>query len=398
MAKFINTIDKLGDNAVMDSIIDGSIVEFMDDGAFNIFNTAFDGCTALRTINCPNAILYSPRSGALIGLLGYMTSLEYVKVGGIDLGNGAHMFRDCRNLRIADLGSVLKQGNLGWFALDNTDSLVALALRFDSVFYNDISNMNRNNIYKGICYVYVPRALIDSYKSATNWSAYPDQFRALEDYTVDGTVTGDLVIVLVSNSLSNVTTSNVETVAIRTYSTTLTAAKNHILQEVSITMGGVDVTSQVYNAATGEVNIPNVTGEIVITATAEKDPNIPNILAGVGFNSGYINGNTGAPASASSDRYTDYFDIGYLAGESVVVNLLDVKTTAGNSRIAYYDANKKWISCTNGNSKTSDGVSITSTVPATAVYAIISIAAGSGFSTIIIESSGSEFGYLEYTS
>jgi hypothetical protein len=41
-------------------------------------------------------------------------------------------------------------------------------------------------------YIYVPRALVDSYKGATNWSNFATQFRALEDYTVDGTTTGAL--------------------------------------------------------------------------------------------------------------------------------------------------------------------------------------------------------------
>lgn len=39
-------------------------------------------------------------------------------------------------------------------------------------------------------YIYVPRALLDSYKTATNWSNFVAHFRALEDYTVDGTATG----------------------------------------------------------------------------------------------------------------------------------------------------------------------------------------------------------------
>lgn len=41
-------------------------------------------------------------------------------------------------------------------------------------------------------YIYVPSALIDTYKTATNWSSYAAKFRALEDYTVDGTTTGAL--------------------------------------------------------------------------------------------------------------------------------------------------------------------------------------------------------------
>lgn len=42
------------------------------------------------------------------------------------------------------------------------------------------------------CYIYVPRDRVDALKSATNWSTYADQIRALEDYTVDGTTDGDL--------------------------------------------------------------------------------------------------------------------------------------------------------------------------------------------------------------
>jgi len=49
-----------------------------------------------------------------------------------------------------------------------------------------------DGIGAGIGYIYVPAALIEEYKSATNWSTYATQFRALEDYTVDGTITGEL--------------------------------------------------------------------------------------------------------------------------------------------------------------------------------------------------------------
>ena len=41
-------------------------------------------------------------------------------------------------------------------------------------------------------YIYVPRDMVDTIKSATNWSQYATQIRALEDYTVDGTIDGEL--------------------------------------------------------------------------------------------------------------------------------------------------------------------------------------------------------------
>ena len=47
-------------------------------------------------------------------------------------------------------------------------------------------------------YIYVPRALLSDndstkdYRRATNWSTYASQFRAIEDYSVDGTLTGEI--------------------------------------------------------------------------------------------------------------------------------------------------------------------------------------------------------------
>jgi hypothetical protein len=61
-----------------------------------------------------------------------------------------------------------------------------------------IVTLNKTNAFadtpiaSGTGYIYVPSALVDSYKAATNWSSYANQFRALEDYTVDGTTTGEL--------------------------------------------------------------------------------------------------------------------------------------------------------------------------------------------------------------
>ena len=34
----------------------------------------------------------------------------------------------------------------------------------------------------GTGYIYVPAAMVDAYKAATNWAKYADQIRAIEDY------------------------------------------------------------------------------------------------------------------------------------------------------------------------------------------------------------------------
>jgi hypothetical protein len=40
--------------------------------------------------------------------------------------------------------------------------------------------------------ILVPSALVESYKAATNWSSYASRIYAIEDYTVDGTVMGEI--------------------------------------------------------------------------------------------------------------------------------------------------------------------------------------------------------------
>ena len=86
----------------------------------------------------------------------------------------------------------------GWLtALNGTQAfygcgkLSTFIIRSDSMCtLENTSTFTGTAIANGTGYIYVPSALIDSYKSATNWSTYANQFRALEDYTVDGTTTG----------------------------------------------------------------------------------------------------------------------------------------------------------------------------------------------------------------
>lgn len=48
-----------------------------------------------------------------------------------------------------------------------------------------ITNSNvfyQTKIYNGEGYIYVPNALMEQYKAATNWTQFANQFRAIEDY------------------------------------------------------------------------------------------------------------------------------------------------------------------------------------------------------------------------
>lgn len=72
----------------------------------------------------------------------------------------------------------------------------------------------------------------------------------------------------ITNTLTHVSNSNGLTELIRggAYSATLTADAGYTISSVTVTMGGVDVTSDVYD--TGVITIDAIDGDVVITATA----------------------------------------------------------------------------------------------------------------------------------
>ena len=82
------------------------------------------------------------------------------------------------------------------YALRNSANLKTLILRSETLCALSGYALNSTKIWNGTGYVYVPRALIESYQTATNWatiySKNANVFRALEDYTVDGTIIGEL--------------------------------------------------------------------------------------------------------------------------------------------------------------------------------------------------------------
>lgn len=76
----------------------------------------------------------------------------------------------------------------------------------------------------------------------------------------------------VINALTGVNNSNnnSEVAANASYASSLTLASGYENMQVTVTMGGTNVTSTVYNSTTGVIAIPSVTGNLVITATASQ--------------------------------------------------------------------------------------------------------------------------------
>ena len=161
MSEFINTVDSIEDKVLTNSIIDRSITEIRDNYATFIGSSAFHGCSALTTVDFPAVINIKDEA-----------------------------FYSCSELTIADFQVAT---NIGDYAFYICYKLTSLILRSETMAtLNGSSAFASTPIASGTGYIYVPSSLIDSYKTASNWSTYAAQFRALEDYTVDGTTTGAL--------------------------------------------------------------------------------------------------------------------------------------------------------------------------------------------------------------
>lgn len=133
-----------------------------------IQGSAFSECEALKALKFPQ--LWSIRSGAFVG---------------------------CYALRNFDFGPINNYGvppSIYGQAFMSCRSLESFVIRHDMVCELDSPTAFDTDtpIAEGTGYIYVPRSLVDAYKTAENWSHFANQIRALEDYTIDGTTTGEL--------------------------------------------------------------------------------------------------------------------------------------------------------------------------------------------------------------
>ena len=167
-----------------DEVITRTITEYSNDRVTTIGSYAFYNCTLLTTITFPvvtsigESTFYSCTS---------LSTITFPAVTSI----GVYAFYDCSSLTTADFPLVT---SIGSYAFYKCTSLETVILR-----NNSVCSLNNTNAFKGCThitgtggYIYVPSSLIDTYKTATNWVTYASKFRALEDYTVDGTTTGAL--------------------------------------------------------------------------------------------------------------------------------------------------------------------------------------------------------------
>lgn len=144
-------ISSIEAGGVADSIIDRSISGvYENDSVASIGTSAFYNCVALTSIRFPMVMVVY---GSAFYDCSALTRADFSALTGI----GANAFRGCANLT-----AMILRGN-------------SVCELWSSSAFTGSGIANRTG------YIYVPAALVDSYKAATNWASFADQIRALED-------------------------------------------------------------------------------------------------------------------------------------------------------------------------------------------------------------------------
>lgn len=173
MADSTNTVDVVGDEALADSIIERTITEFKDNHVLTVGQGAFYYCTALTTVDLPEATKLAGSS------FSYCTSLASVSLPKVQTMSG-FCFRNCTSLQFLDFPVL---SSIGYSEFNSCTALETLILRnTEQVCKQSSGAFAFSKIEKGGGYIYVPSAMVDAYKEATNWSTYASQIRAIEDY------------------------------------------------------------------------------------------------------------------------------------------------------------------------------------------------------------------------
>lgn len=177
-----------------EALIDGSITDVISNST-KVRDYLFYRCESLKSAqlplalsvkpyafnSCSNLISVSVPLATEIGTQAFRfcPNLKTVDLARVEIINSA-AFNSCAGLEKVDLPNIK---SIAATAFLGARTLSALILRTHSVCsLGNVNVFNNTPIASGTGYIYVPSALVDSYKTATNWTTYANQFRAIEDY------------------------------------------------------------------------------------------------------------------------------------------------------------------------------------------------------------------------
>lgn len=178
---------------LLDATLNNTLTS-IDSNVTSIVGYACRGLSKLKTVNLPNATSIGTYAFYYCTAMTSINAPKVTSLGTYAFYNSAiksvnfplatsvptQCFYSCNSLIKADFGVASSIAASGFAYAE----LEALILRRTSAICT-LANKNAlvdTPIEKGTGFVYVPAALVDAYKSASNWSTFAAQFRAIEEY------------------------------------------------------------------------------------------------------------------------------------------------------------------------------------------------------------------------
>lgn len=180
-----------------DGIVERTITTYTNNRVQSIGVRAFSDCSALTSVNFPAATTIRERA------FNYCTKLISVNfpavtfIGDLAFGGCSALisvnfpavttikvraFSDCTKLTSANFPEAT---TIGTYAFNGCSAITSVVLRKTDTIctLSGTSAFNNTPIKSGTGYIYVPDALVDQYKAATNWSTYAANIKPLSEYT-----------------------------------------------------------------------------------------------------------------------------------------------------------------------------------------------------------------------
>ena len=172
-----------GNHAMEDSMLLRTLTEYTNDRVKDLGDSALANNYLLTSVNLP--ALEKISGTAVFSGCTKLTSIMLPKVTTL---KGTSTFTGCTGLVCADFPEVTAMGQMSFY---RCSALKSVILRKEQVVtITNTNTFNNSPVADGEGHIYVPASVLEDYKAHSIWGTY--SIRALEDYTVDGTITGAL--------------------------------------------------------------------------------------------------------------------------------------------------------------------------------------------------------------
>ena len=178
----------------LEMAISNTLTEYSNDTITSIRAYSFRDATALKKVSLPALIssgAYSFQNTRLESVnmpllenaannMFYGSSLVSVNLPNVKTAYGGS-FQSCTELKEADFSNATSINSNAFYGCSKLEKLILRRTSGICTLAN-VNAFTNSSIVSGTGFVYVPKELLSKYQSATNWSTYASQIRAIEDY------------------------------------------------------------------------------------------------------------------------------------------------------------------------------------------------------------------------